>query len=59
MSFRVNELKYSVVVGVSPIYKAGGYTSYMRGVFILCWHHKDNKLLSIYRNIKSQDGLDL
>ena len=33
-------------------------TSYMRGVFILCWHHKDNKLLSICRNIKSQDKLN-
>ena len=29
-------------------------TSYMR-VFILVLHHKDNKLLSIYANIKSQD----
>ena len=47
---------YSVVVGVSPVYKTGGDTSYMRGVFILCWHHKDKKLLSIYRNIKSHNG---
>ena len=23
----------------------------------MCWHHKDNKLLSIYRNILSKDGL--
>lgn len=30
-------------------------TSYLKGVFILCWHHKDNKLLSSYRKIKSQD----
>ena len=34
-------------------------TLYLGGVFILCWHHKDNKLLSIYRNIKSQDGFAL
>jgi len=27
----------------------------MRGVFILVLQHKDNKLLSIYANIKSQD----
>ena len=27
----------------------------MRGVFILVLQHKDNKLLSIYTNIKSQD----
>ena len=31
------------------------YTSYVRRMFILCWYHKDNVLLSIYRNIKSQD----
>ena len=31
------------------------YTSYVRRMFILCWYHKDNILLSIYRNIKSQD----
>ena len=30
-------------------------TSYMGGVFILVLQHKDNKLLSIYTNIKSQD----
>jgi len=30
----------------------------MRGVPILCWHHKDNKLRSIYRCIKSHDSLD-
>ena len=29
--------------------------SYVSGVFILCWHHKDKKLLSIYRKIKSRD----
>ena len=34
-------------------------TLYMRGVFILCWYHKDNKFLSIYRNIKSQDDFAL
>ena len=28
---------------------------YTRGVIILVLHHKDNKLLSIYRNIKNQD----
>jgi hypothetical protein len=27
-------------------------------VFILSWHHKDKKLLSIYRKIKSRDGFD-
>jgi hypothetical protein len=27
--------------------------SYMKGVVILAFHHKDDKLLSIYRNIKS------
>ena len=27
----------------------------MSGVFILCCYDKDNKLRSIYRNIKSQD----
>ena len=38
-------------------------TLYMRGVFILCWHYnilcwhyKGNKLHSIDRNTKSQDG---
>ena len=31
------------------------YTSYMGGVLILCWHHRDNKLLSIYWNMISQD----
>ena len=31
------------------------YISYMRRMFILCWHHKGNWLLSTYRNIKSQD----
>jgi len=30
----------------------------MRGVPILCWHHKDNKLRSIYRCIKSHDSPD-
>ena len=30
----------------------------MSGVFILCWHHKDKKLFSIYRKIKSRDGFD-
>jgi len=30
-------------------------TLYMKGVFVLTLLHKDNKLLSIYRNIKSQD----
>lgn len=30
----------------------------MSGAFILCWNHKDNKVLSIYRKIKSQDGFD-
>ena len=30
-------------------------TLYMGGVLILCWHHRDNKLLSIYWNIISQD----
>ena len=35
------------------------YTSHTRGVFILCWHHKDNKLLSIYRKIKSQDDVTI
>ena len=30
--------------------------SYVSGVFILCWHHKDKKFLSIYRKIKSRDG---
>ena len=30
-------------------------TSYVSGVFILCWHHKDKKLLSIYWKFKSQD----
>jgi len=28
----------------------------MKGVLILYWHHKDNKLLPTYRNIKSQDS---
>ncbi len=27
-------------------------TSYMRGVFILCWHHEDNRLRSIYKILK-------
>ena len=27
----------------------------MRGVFVLALLYKDNKILSIYRNIKSQD----
>ena len=27
----------------------------MRRVFILCWHHRENKRLLMYRNIKSQD----
>ena len=31
------------------------HSSYVSGVFILCWHHKDKKLLSIYRKIKSRD----
>ena len=31
-------------------------TPYMREASILCWQHKNNKPLSIYRNIKSQDG---
>ena len=30
----------------------------MSGVFIPCWRHKDKKLLSIYRKIKSRDGFD-
>lgn len=30
----------------------------MSGVFILVLHHKYNKLLSIYRKIKSRDGFD-
>jgi len=30
-------------------------TLYIKGVFVLALLHKDNKLLSIYRNIKSQD----
>ena len=30
-------------------------TSCMRRVFILCWHHRENKRLLMYRNIKSQD----
>ena len=30
-------------------------TSCVRRAFILCWHHRENKLLLIYRNIKSQD----
>ena len=29
-------------------------TSCVRRVFILCWHHRENKYLLIYRNIKSQ-----
>jgi len=29
----------------------------MSGVFTLVLHHKGNKLLSIHRNIKSQDDL--
>ena len=32
---------------------------YKKGVFIMCWHHKDNKLRSTYRNIKSQDGFNI
>lgn len=31
-------------------------TSYVGGQVILCWLHKDNSLLSIYRKIKSRDG---
>ena len=31
-------------------------TSYMRGGFVLALLHKDNKLPSIYRNIKSQEN---
>ena len=34
------------------------HPSYVSGVFILSWHHKDKKLLSIYRKIKSRDGFD-
>ena len=30
-------------------------TSCMRRMFILCWHHRENKRLLMYRNIKSQD----
>ena len=33
-------------------------TSYMGGVLILCWHHRDNRLLSIYWNIISQDAFN-
>gem|GEM_PF-2283778 len=31
-------------------------TSCVRRVFILCWHHRENKLPLIYSNIKSQDN---
>ena len=31
----------------------------MRGVFVLALQHKDNKLLSIYRNIKNQNNFIL
>ena len=34
-------------------------TSYMRGVFVLALLHKDNKLLSVYRNIKNQNNFIL
>ena len=30
-------------------------TSCLRKVFILCWHHRENKRLLMDRNIKSQD----
>ena len=62
MSWRVDELMYSGVVGFRKSIRQWvdlSSTSYMRGVFVLCWHHKDNKLHSIYRNIKSQDGLNI
>ena len=31
----------------------------MRKVFILCWHHRENKRLLMDRNIKSQDDFIL
>ena len=34
-------------------------TSCMRKVFILCWHHRENKRLLMDRNIKSQDDFIL
>ena len=57
ISFWVCELMYSLVVGFSWVYKPMS-TSYVRGVLILTYfsHQKDDKHLSIYRKIKSQDG---
>ena len=34
-------------------------TSCMRKMFILCWHHRENKRLLMDRNIKSQDDFIL
>ena len=34
-------------------------TSCLRMVFVLCWHHRENKRLLMYRNIKSQDDFIL
>ena len=34
-------------------------TSCLRRVFVLCWHHRENKRLLMDRNIKSQDDFIL
>ena len=59
VGFWTDELIQSGVVGFSGVYKPVNWfvsTLHVKGVFILCWHHKDNKLLSIYRQDKDRDG---
>ena len=59
VSFPVCKLMCSGIVSFSWVYKPRWFdlfcTSCMRRVFTLWWHHRENKRLLMYRNIKSQD----
>ena len=63
MGFPVCKLMCSGIVGLSWVYKPRWFdlscTSCMRRMFILCWHHRENKRLLMDRNIKSQDDFIL